>query len=223
MALKLPKPHQDFTPSYKFEEEAAKAGALRIAGIDEAGRGPLAGPVVAAAVVLGPSCHIPEINDSKLLSGPQRDKLYPQIMAGAVAVGIGIVSPQIIDEINIYQATLEAMKEAAFQITPLPDFLLVDGKMKLKVETPQKSIVKGDRLSFSIAAAGIVAKVTRDGIMMELHKEYPQYGFAGHKGYPTKAHKEALERYGPSPVHRMCFKGVCRLDDLPLFDPLSVP
>ena len=138
-------------------------------------------------------------------------------MARAAGVGIGIVSPQIIDEINIYQATLEAMKQAAFQLTPLPDYLLIDGKMKLKVEIPQKSIVKGDRLSFSVAAAGIVAKVTRDRIMQELHEQFPQYGFDVHKGYPTKSHREALAKFGPSPVHRMCFKGVCPLDALPLF------
>ena len=205
------------SPSSIFEKEAVRLGASRIAGIDEAGRGPLAGPVVAAAVILSvPDC-IPDLNDSKLLSAAVRDKLFRKIRDRSLALGIGIISSEIIDEINIYQATILAMKRAVAELHPPPDYLLIDGNMGLELSIPQKTIVKGDRLCFSVAAAGIVAKVTRDRIMMELHEKYPLYGFDKHKGYATAAHKEAISNHGPCPVHRMCFSGVKEFLVPPLF------
>jgi len=195
-------------PSSRFEEEAAGLGARTIAGIDEAGRGPLAGPVVAAAVVLSPANPVHGLNDSKLLTAAGRERLYHQIHERASSVGIGIVSSDVIDEINILQATLLAMIHAVGELAPPPDYLLIDGPLSLRLEVPQRAIIKGDRLSFSIAAAGIVAKVTRDRIMMELHERYPVYGFDRHKGYPTTTHREAILRHGPCPVHRRSFRGV---------------
>jgi ribonuclease HII len=199
---------RDARPSFRYEEEAGRRGATRIAGIDEAGRGPLAGPVVAAAVVLPPGEFIPELHDSKLLSPEKRERLFHTIAARAVATGVEIVPAETIDRINILQATRMAMVRAVGRITPLPDFLLVDGPISLDIDIPQLAIIKGDRLSFSVSAASILAKVTRDRLMMEFHQQYPQYGFDSHKGYPTKAHKEAICRYGPSPIHRTCFRGV---------------
>jgi ribonuclease HII len=204
-------------PSSRFEKQAARLGARRIAGIDEAGRGPLAGPVVAAAVVLcNPDC-LPHLNDSKLLPPDARSRLYDEILANAAATGIGIISPETIDQINILQATRLAMSRAVMEISPPPDYLLIDGTISLELSISQQAIIKGDRLCFSVAAAGILAKVTRDRIMMELHEQFPQYGFAQHKGYGTRAHKEAIVKYGPSPVHRLCFRGV-KEPELPLFD-----
>lgn len=202
--------------SFRFEHEAASQGAHRIAGIDEAGRGPLAGPVVAAAVIMQVSDPIAEINDSKLLSAAVREALFDKIQENAIAVGVGVISSDVIDRINIYQATRLAMRDAVMEIVPLPDYLLIDGPMSLELDIRQKPIVKGDRLSFSVAAAAIMAKVTRDRIMMELHEKYPQYGFDRHKGYGTKTHRDALLKYGPSPIHRKFFKGV-REPELPLF------
>lgn len=195
-------------PSRRFEQAAEARGAERIAGIDEAGRGPLAGPVVAAAVVLPRDDTIPGLNDSKLLSQARRERLFDAIEQHAVSVAIGIVSPEVIDKINILQATRKAMTRAVSQLVPPPDHLLIDGPLVLDLDIPQEGIVKGDRLSVSVAAASIVAKVTRDRIMEELHRQYPEYGFDRHKGYGTKAHRQALQQHGPSPVHRMCFKGV---------------
>ncbi len=206
----------EFFVSFRFEEEALSHGARRIAGIDEAGRGPLAGPVVAAAVIMHASAPITEVNDSKLLTAPVREALYTQIMERAASVGIGIVSSQIIDEINIYQATKLAMQHAIAAIDPPPDYLLIDGNMRLPVELPQLTIVKGDRLSFSVAAAGIVAKVTRDRLMRQFHDQFPHYGFDKHKGYATKIHREAILQHGPCPIHRVGFKGVKQCE-LPLF------
>jgi ribonuclease HII len=204
-------------PSSRFEKQAARLGARRIAGIDEAGRGPLAGPVVAAAVVLrNPDC-LPHLNDSKLLTADARSKLYDEILENASAAGVGIISPETIDRINILQATRLAMSRAVMEISPPPDYLLIDGTISLELSISQQAIIKGDRLCFSVAAAGILAKVTRDRIMMELHEQFPQYGFAQHKGYATQAHKDAIVKYGPSPVHRMCFRGV-KEPELPLFD-----
>lgn len=198
-------------PSTRFEDEASALGASRIAGIDEAGRGPLAGPVVAAAVILEAADRIPEVNDSKLLDAKQRGDLYGKIHENAMGVGVGIISSSVIDRVNIYQATRLAMKKAVMELNPAPDYLLIDGNLCLDLSIPQRAIVKGDRLSFSIAAAGIIAKVTRDRLMMELHEQYPQYGFDKHKGYPTRAHRDSLLAYGPCPVHRVCFKGVREL------------
>ncbi len=196
------------SPSRRFEAEAAALGAERIAGIDEAGRGPLAGPVVAAAVILSHDDDIPGLNDSKLLSETVRDKLFPAIQATSRAVAVGIVPPELIDKINILEATKVAMIRAINELHAPPDYLLIDGPLSLDLDIPQIGIVKGDRKSVSIAAASIVAKVTRDRIMKELHRQYPMYGFDRHKGYGTEAHRRALVEYGPCPVHRLCFKGV---------------
>jgi len=203
-------------PSSCFEDEAAGQGATRIAGIDEAGRGPLAGPVVAAAVILGRSAPVGGLNDSKLLTATRREELYEEILREASAVGVGIVAPKIIDEINILQATRRAMTEAVGRIEPPPDYLLIDGPVTLNIPIDQRPVIKGDRLSLSIAAASIVAKVTRDRIMMELHRQFPQYGFDRHKGYPTADHRAAILRHGPCPAHRMCFRGVKDPEQLPL-------
>ncbi len=178
------------------------------AGIDEAGRGPLAGPVVAAAVILKKDTLIENLNDSKKLSPAKRKQVYEQIMKEALAVSLGIVEAEEIDRINILQATLKAMTIAVQKLTPKPGILLIDGKETLPFSVPQLSIIGGDSKCASIAAASIVAKVKRDSIMEELHEKYPQYNFAKHKGYPTKEHIRALKIYGPSPVHRMSFKHV---------------
>lgn len=204
-------------PSSRFEDEASRCGAKRVAGIDEAGRGPLAGPVVAAAVILPVADCIPDLNDSKLLTSLKREELCQKIRVCSLAVGIGLIESETIDEVNIYQATLLAMKKAVADLDIPPDYLLIDGNMRLDLKIPQRSIVKGDRLSFSVAAAGIVAKVTRDRIMMELHEEYPQYGFDKHKGYATAAHRKAIVKYGPCPAHRTCFSGVKEFIAPPLF------
>jgi ribonuclease HII len=204
-AVKLP---ADSRPSTRFENEAAALGASRIAGIDEAGRGPLAGPVVAAAVILPSADCIPDLNDSKMLSPDKREDLYGKIRDKALALGIGVVSSTTIDRINIYQGTRLAMKKAAMELDPEADYLLIDGNLYLDVPISQRAIIKGDRLSFSIAAAGILAKVTRDRLMTELHGQYPHYGFDRHKGYATAAHREALLKHGPCPIHRASFKPV---------------
>lgn len=207
-ASKSPEIPKTAPPTSRFEEEAARCGAARIAGIDEAGRGPLAGPVVAAAVILCPDRPIPGLNDSKLLSESRRDELFLEIHEKAAAVSIAVVPPEVIDEINILEATRLAMSRAVNAIEPLPDYLLIDGPIALDLPIAQMPIIKGDRLSISVAAAGIMAKVSRDGIMRDLHERYPVYGFDRHKGYPTRMHKEAIALHGPCPVHRMCFRGV---------------
>ncbi len=176
-----------------------------ICGIDEAGRGPLCGPVVAGAVILPKNCDILYINDSKKLSEKMRDVLYDEITSGAIAWGVGIVSPERIDEINILQATYEAMKIAIDNLKVTPDILLNDAVIIPGVDIEQVKIIKGDAKSQSIAAASIIAKVTRDRMMAEYDKMYPGYSFAQHKGYGTKAHVEALKEYGPSPIHRKSF------------------
>lgn len=200
----------------KLEKELARLEAMReyedtydacayICGIDEAGRGPLAGPVVAAAAVLPKDCQIFYLNDSKKLSEKKRDLLFDEIKEKAVAYGIGIVSPQVIDEINILQATYEAMRQAISQLNVIPEILLNDAVTIPGVDIMQVPIVKGDAKSVSIAAASILAKVTRDRIMMEYDQIYPEYGFAKHKGYGTAAHIAALKEYGPCPIHRRTF------------------
>lgn len=204
-AEKTPIPLQ---PSYELEIQISANGASRLAGIDEAGRGPLAGPVVAAAVILPIPEPIPGLNDSKKLTSSARERLFDIINDKASAVGVGIVAPETIDRINIYQATRLAMVQAVRQLSLSPDYLLIDGPMSLDLDTPQQGIVKGDRRSCSIAAASIIAKVTRDRIMEEFHETYPHYGFSAHKGYGTKAHKEAIMKHGPCPIHRKCFRGV---------------
>jgi len=191
-----------------YEKKARGNGHQAIAGIDEAGRGPLAGPVVAAAVILPDRFPSAEVNDSKQLSPIQRDRLYELIYAHAVTVGIGIVDAIEIDRINILRASLLAMAIAASNLDPAPDCLLVDGKFPVPLALAQQTIVKGDSLSLSVAAASIVAKVTRDRLMRRYDQDYPQYGFAGHKGYGTHAHREAIVRHGCCPIHRRSFKGV---------------
>ncbi|MDY3918849.1 MAG: ribonuclease HII [Candidatus Limivivens sp.] len=176
-----------------------------VCGIDEAGRGPLAGPVVAGAVILPPDCEILYLNDSKQLSEKRREELYEEIMEKALAVGVGMVGPARIDEINILQATYEAMREAVSQLKVKPDVLLNDAVKIPGISIKQVPIIKGDARSLSIAAASVIAKVTRDRLMREYDKLMPEYGFAGHKGYGSREHIQAIREYGPSPIHRKTF------------------
>ena len=176
-----------------------------ICGVDEAGRGPLAGPVCAAAVILPKHLQIPGLTDSKKLSDKKRRELFPIIQEQAVAYGIGLASEAEIDEINILQATFLAMGRALSQLSIRPEIALIDGNRETDFGLPVKTVVKGDSLSANIAAASVLAKVTRDNIMVELAKQYPAYGFEIHKGYGTKAHYEALRTYGPCPIHRKSF------------------
>ena len=176
-----------------------------ICGVDEAGRGPLAGPVCAAAVILPKGLEIPGLTDSKKLTDKKRRELYPLIQEQAISYGIGFASEKEIDEINILQATFLAMQRALDQLDVKPDLALIDGNREKDFGIPVKTVVKGDSLSMNIAAASVLAKVTRDDLMMLLAEEYPQYGFEIHKGYGTKAHYAALTEYGPSPIHRRSF------------------
>lgn len=189
------------------ERNLNNSGYKKIAGVDEAGRGPLAGPVVASAVILKGFKFKERIDDSKKISSKKRDKAYLEIMKKSI-VGIGIVDEKTIDEINIYQATKMAMQIAVSSLEIPPDYCIVDGNMKIATKCPLKCIVRGDSKSLSIAAASIIAKVTRDRLMIEYDKRYPEYGFARHKGYGTKMHKLALENHGPSPIHRRSFHPV---------------
>ena len=191
-----------------FEKEATKIGCRDIAGIDEAGRGPLAGPVVSAAVILPTVFSETGITDSKKLTPQKREQLYHRIYAHAVSIGIGIVDSIEIDRINILQASLLSMAIAAANLNPQPDWLLIDGTFCISSNLPQQPIPKGDSLSISIAAASIIAKVTRDRLMERYHHYYPQFNFQKHKGYPTKAHKEAIQKFGCCPIHRRSFRGV---------------
>ena len=191
-----------------FENSCLSRGFNRIAGVDEAGRGPLAGPVIAAAVILPLGQLIAGVDDSKKLSPDKRERLFDIIMQQALAVGIGIGNVELIDTINILQATRHAMLEAVAQLSPAPDYILIDGISTIESPIPQKTIKKGDSLSISIAAGSIIAKVTRDRLMRDLDLQYPGYGFSGHKGYGSSLHLEAIRRLGPSPVHRLTFGGV---------------
>ena len=191
-----------------FEKKATENGYKKIAGIDEAGRGPLAGPVVSAAVILPQSFPVAGVIDSKKLSAKRRARLYQEIYSHAVSVGIGIVDPVEIDRINILKASLLAMSMATANLHPQPECLLIDGTFRIPSHLPQNPIAKGDTLSISIAAASIVAKVTRDRLMERYHEYYPQFGFSRHKGYPTRDHKEAIHRFGYCPIHRKTFRGV---------------
>lgn len=193
---------------FLFERRVRNQGYTLVAGIDEAGRGPLAGPVVAAAVILHPDQLPDGVNDSKKLTAKQREQLFDAIMAQAYSVGIGSASPKIIDRINILQATRLAMLQAVSALTAMPDFLLIDGITTIDSRIPQQTIKQGDSRSASIAAASIIAKVTRDRLMLEYDKEYPAYGFAGHKGYGSASHMAALRSHGPCPIHRKTFRGV---------------
>jgi len=190
----------------RFEEEAYQKGYRVIAGIDEAGRGPLAGPVVAAAVILPRGYCNAEITDSKKLSAKKREKLYGVIKEEALAVGVGVVEPLRIDQINILQATLMAMADAVEDLSLSPDYLLVDGLQRIPLDRSQKTVVKGDTLSVSIASASIIAKVSRDQIMEIYHRQFPQYNFLKNKGYGTRQHREAILAHGLSKIHRRSFK-----------------
>lgn len=192
------------------ERELWKQGFERIAGVDEVGVGPLAGPVVAGAVVFPCDARIRGVDDSKRLSRAARARLAEEIRLRALAVSVGVVEVADIDRLNIYHAALEAMRRAVIGLGAVPDHLLVDARRIPGITLPQLALVKGDARSFSIAAASIVAKVARDAMMVELDAIYPQYGFATHKGYGTRVHLEALERYGPCPAHRRSYAPVCQ-------------
>jgi ribonuclease HII len=197
-----------YRPSFDEERKLAKQGCRLIAGIDEVGRGPLAGPVMAAAVILPLDIdtewlHL--VNDSKQLTAETREQLFPLICESAIAFGIGEVSAETIDKHGIARATKMAMKAAISKLDPKPDALLIDFVRLPEINLPQRCIIKGDCKSISIACASIIAKVTRDRLMVELDKMYPGYGFAGHKGYATKKHLQSIERLGACPIHRMCF------------------
>lgn len=194
-------------PNLEFEKQIWAKGRIP-AGVDEAGRGPLAGPVVAAAVVLPDDCKIDGLDDSKKLSPSKRKKLFEEIKLVAISYAVGIVEPEEIDKINILQAALLAMEISVKKLTTKPDYLLIDGNQKTSLLLIQETIVKGDSKSCSIAAASILAKVTRDTIMEEYHLTYPEYNFKDHKGYPTKEHYQAIKEYGPCPIHRKTFRGV---------------
>lgn len=189
----------------EYEKNYLDQGYKMIAGIDEAGRGPLAGPVCAAAVILPANVDIPGLDDSKKLSDKRRRELVPVIKENAIAYGIAFADEHEIDEINILQSTFLAMERAVSQLTVKPDFLLIDGNRKKDFGIPAQTVIKGDSLSASIAAASVLAKVTRDDFMLEMAEKYPQYGFDVHKGYGTKAHYAALAEHGPCPLHRMTF------------------
>jgi ribonuclease HII len=183
-------------------------GYRLMAGVDEAGRGPLAGPVVAGAVITRPGDTIPGVRDSKLLTPRERERLFQIITSRALSWGVGIVGPREIEKYNILQATLRAMRAAVLSLDPPPDFLLIDGINHIPLNLPQRAIKRGDATCFSIAVASIIAKVTRDRLMMEYHRVYPLYNFARHKGYPTRAHREAIVKYGCCEIHRKTFRGV---------------
>ena len=193
---------------WDYEIKAGKKGYRLIAGVDEAGRGPLAGPVVAAAVVLPADAILQGLDDSKKLSPTRREEPFPKIQTRAVVYGVAVVNPEVIDKINILQAALLAMQQAVEQLQPVPDLLLIDGNQKTASSIEQWAIVKGDSKSLSIAAASVLAKVTRDHIMQDYHQLYPQYEFARHKGYGTKLHRDLIAEHGPCPIHRSTFKGV---------------
>lgn len=195
---------------WELEEAARSCGALHIAGIDEVGRGPLFGPVVAAAVILPRDCCLPGLNDSKKLSPEKRAELDPQIREVALAWAIAAVDVETIDRINIRRASLEAMRRAVEQLRLSPDFLLIDGKDTIRWDCPQQPVIKGDATSFSIAAASVLAKVHRDRLVVELDAQYPGYGLARHKGYGSPQHMEALARLGPTPLHRRSFQPVAQ-------------
>jgi len=198
-------------PTDEFELEARRRGYRCIAGLDEAGRGPLAGPVVAAAVILPSRCRLVGVNDSKQVSESERARLYDVIVGRARGIGVGIATEHEIDCINILEATRLAMRRAVASLTPLADCLLIDAVALPDLAIPSRSIIKGDTLSLSIAAASIVAKVTRDRMMVAYHRTYPDYNFLSHKGYGTEEHLQRLVQYGPCAIHRRTFAPVAQL------------
>ena len=191
-----------------FEAEARAAGYHWVVGIDEAGRGPLAGPVVAASVLLPAHASIQGLRDSKRLTALQREQVYDRICDAAITYGVGIVATDQIDQRNILWATKDAMRMSVERLLQKPDMLLIDGTLTLPVRIAQQSIVRGDAICASIAAASVIAKVTRDRLMIDYAKQYPAYGFERHKGYPTREHYARLQQLGPCPIHRYSFRGV---------------
>jgi len=194
--------------SHCYEFEARRAGYSGVAGVDEAGRGPLAGPVVAAAVILPQDIVLDGVRDSKKLSERARREAFSLIKKGAIGISLAVVDPKEIDRINILQATRKAMKQAVLRLDPQPDCLLIDGIHPIDLPIHQRCIIKGDQLCLSISAASILAKVYRDSIMHSYHKLYPQYGFSSNKGYGTSGHREAIAKHGPCCIHRVTFRGV---------------
>ncbi len=192
---------------YEYEETLINDGVKLIGGIDEVGRGPLVGPVVAACVILPLNYELPGLNDSKKLTEKRREEFYKILMQDAISIGIGIIDEKIIDEVNIYEATKLAMKDAINNCQIKPEHVLIDA-MKLDIDIPSTSIIKGDAKSLSIAAASVIAKVTRDHMLIELDKTYPMYDFKHNKGYPTRKHVEAIYKYGITPFHRKTFSPV---------------
>lgn len=197
---------------FHYEESARKAGYSLVAGVDEAGRGPLAGPVVASAVILPHDVDLTGITDSKKMTEKARNEAFSVIQRRAISTGIGVVSHQYIDRFNILKASLEAMRRAIAALDPHPEFLLVDGIHRVPTPLPQQCVKKGDLLSLSISSASVLAKVYRDRIMLSYHERYPVYGFDRNKGYGTRRHLQALRKYGECPLHRVTFKGVLSLD-----------
>lgn len=195
----------------RVERELWRAGFATIAGVDEVGVGPLAGPVVAAAVVLPQSLRLRDIDDSKKLTATQREEVALAIRASAAAIGIGIVEVDDIDRLNIYRAALEAMRRAVVALPTIPDHVVVDARLIPGIAVPQTALIKGDSRCYSVAAASIVAKVTRDAMMREIDALFPQYGFCAHMGYATQQHLDAIQRHGPSPIHRRSFAPVREL------------
>jgi ribonuclease HII len=193
--------------SYYYEHKIDQSGKILIAGVDEVGRGPLAGPVLAAAVVFPPGVFISGVTDSKQLTSKQRDSLFPLIKQKSMAVGLGLLGPQEIDRFNILQTSLTAMEKAIFHLNLKPDLILVDGNRPLNQPFVQKCLIGGDRLSHAIGAASIIAKVIRDRLMESWHFRFPQYNFFQNKGYGTQEHRAALKKYGPCPLHRLSFRG----------------
>lgn len=205
--LKTKEAHRLFKMTL-FERGLSSHGFRLICGIDEAGRGPLAGPVVAASVILPSGFSVAGIRDSKQLTEKQRETLYTQIVQEAISIGVGIIDHAVIDEINILQATYLAMESSLRNLHIQPDYLLIDALTLPRTTIPQKGIIRGDNLSVTIAAASIIAKVTRDRLMTEFHREFPEYNFLSHKGYGTEEHLQNLRTYGPCRIHRRTFRGV---------------
>lgn len=198
-------------PDDRFEREAWVRGFRRVAGVDEVGRGPLAGPVVAAAVILHRRCRLETLRDSKLLTEEQRERLFACIVKMAVGIGVGVVDAPTIDAQNILKATRIAMGQAVSQLSPPPDYLVLDATGLPSISLEQRLVIKGDGLCLCVAAASIIAKVTRDRLMVEAHVRFPGYGFGTHKGYGTKEHLRQLRRLGPCELHRQSFRGVREL------------
>ena len=199
---------------YHYEARAWRAGLARVAGVDEAGRGPLAGPVVAAAVIITPARRIKGLADSKVLTPERREELFAAILARALAVGVGVVDHETIDRVNILEATRRAMLEAVRSLTMPPELVITDFVKLASLPCPQRNLIDGDARCASVAAASIIAKVTRDRLMSAADQQFPEYGFARHKGYATPEHLAALDRHGPCPLHRRTFSGVWRQGEL---------